>query len=53
MLYNYALFKKLIKTEQTIEKSPNFQQVHFNTETSFSQNFNVVASLLFELLGFV
>ena len=39
--------------EQTIEKLPNFQQILFNTWTSLSQNFNVIASFALELLVFV
>ena len=46
-----VVLRTLIKTEQTIEKSPNFQKV--NIWTSFSQNFNDVASFVLELLGFV
>ena len=53
MLYLYAIFQKLIKTEQTIDKSPNFLQMLFNIRTSFSQNLNVVASFVLEILGFV
>ena len=39
--------------EKTIEKSANFQQILLNIQTSCSQNFNVVASFVFELLGFL
>ena len=46
-----VVLRTLIKTGQTIEKSPNFQKV--NIWTSFSQNFNDVASFVLELLGFV
>ena len=53
ILYIYALFQKLIKTEQTIEKSPNFQPILFNFQTSFSQNINVVPAFVLKLLGFV
>ena len=42
-----------MKTEQTIEKSVNFYQTILNTWTNFSQNFNVVASFVLQLLGFV
>ena len=47
------LFQKLIKMEKTIEKSANFQQILLNIQTSCSQNFNVVASFVLELLGFL
>ena len=47
------LFQKLIKMEQTIEKSANFQQILLNIQASCSQNFNVVASFVLELLGFL
>ena len=53
ILYIYALFQKLIKTEQTIEKSPKFQPILFNFQTSFSQNINIAPSFVLELLGFV
>ena len=46
-----VVLRTLIKTEQTIEKSPNFQKV--NIWTSFCQNFNDIASFVLELLGFV
>ena len=52
-MYFYAAFQKLMKTEQTIEKSVNFYQTILNTWTNFSQNFNVVASFVLQLLGFV
>ena len=42
-----------MKTEQTIEKSVNFYQTILNTWANFSQNFNVVASFVLQLLGFV
>ena len=51
--YIFMLFQKLIKTEQTIEKLWKFQQILLNTWTSFSQNFNGVASFVLELLGIV
>ena len=47
------LFQKLIKTEQTTEKLPNFQQIVLHIEKSYSQNFSVVASFIFELFGFL
>ena len=53
VLYIYALFQKVIKTDQKIEKSPNFLPILFNFQTSFSQNINVAPSFILELLGFV
>ena len=38
--------------EQTIAKSPNFQQTLLSTRASFSRKFNGVASFVLELLGF-
>ena len=52
-LYFHALLRNLIKKEQTVEKSSNFQKTLLNTWTSFSQNFNAVACFVFELLDFV
>ena len=46
-------FTTLIKTEQIIEKTWNFQQILWNTGTNVRQNLNVVASFVFELLAFV
>ena len=51
--YNLMLFQKLIKTEQTIEKSLNFRQILLNILTSCSQNFNDAGSFSLELLSFV
>ena len=50
-LYFYALFQKLIRTEQTIEKTPNFGEVITNTWTTHNQNFHAVGTLILELLG--
>ena len=47
------LFQKLIKTEQTNEKSLNFPQILLNILTSCSQNFNDAALFFLELLGFL
>ena len=53
ILYFYAVFPKLIKTEQTIQQLLNFQQILLDTRTSPSQKLNVVASFVLELLGFL
>ena len=53
MYYIFMLFQKIIKTEQTTEKAPNFQQILLNIWASFSQNFNAVALFLLELSGLV
>ena len=53
ILYFCAVFPKLIKTEQTIQQLLNFQQILLDTRTNLSQNFNVVASFVLELLGFL
>ena len=42
MLYFYAILQNLIKTEQTIEKTPNFAQVIISTKTTHTQNYNVL-----------
>ena len=52
LLYFCAVLWTLIKMEQTIEKSPNFQQTLLNTWASFSQKFNDVAVFILDLLGF-
>ena len=39
--------------EQTFLQLPNFQQILLDTRTSLSQKFNVVASFVLELLGFL
>ena len=52
LLYFCAVLPTFIKMEQTIAKSPNFQQIFLSTQTSFSGKFNDVASFTLELLGF-
>ena len=52
LLYFCAVLPTFIKMEQTIAKSPNFQQTLLSTRTSFSRKFNDVASFVLELLGF-
>ena len=42
MLYFYAILQNLIKTEQTIEKTPNFAQVIISTKTTHTQNYHVL-----------
>ena len=41
--------RTLIKTEQTIEKASNFQELFLNTGTSLRQKFNAVACFVLEL----
>ena len=43
----------LTKRQQTIEKTPNFEQVITNTRTTHNQSFNVLTRFLLELLDFV
>ena len=42
-----------IKRERTIEQAPNFQKILLNIQKSLSQNFNVIASFILELLSFI
>ena len=51
-LYFYVLLRTLIKTEQTIEKTPNFAKIIFITGTCHNPSFNVLGCLVLELLGF-
>ena len=46
-------FTDFDKNGKTIKKTRNFQQIFLNSQTSLSQDFNGVASLAFELIGFV
>ena len=41
--------RTLIKTEKTIEKTPNLQKLFLNTRTSLRQTFNAVACSVLEL----
>ena len=49
ILYFYAILLNLIKTEQTIEKNPNFQKIIMKIWASLRQNFKIVAWFLLEL----
>ena len=49
VLYYYGLLRNLIKPEQTIKKTPNFQKIFMNTWTSLRQSFNAVAWFLLEI----
>ena len=53
LLWFYAHLRTLINQEPLMKKSLNPDKIILNHRSSSTQNFNVAACLVFELLGFL